>query len=139
MGSTSTVTENDKRSYANIIKDSVKKEDCEPLKEDMQILEMKKNKEDDRAWKQSSTTHDDDFRRSAPTRRPPIPRYQKNFFGLCYSCNNYGHKTIDCRPYARNRNTWSKNSMRTLGINFKAIMSKSHVEPLIEITTNLEQ
>ena len=61
---------------------------------------MKKNKEDDCAWKKSTTTHNDEFRRSAPARRSPIPRCQKNFFGLCYSCNKYGHKAIDCRVYA---------------------------------------
>ena len=66
----------------------------------MQKLEMKKNKEDYCAWKKSVATHNDELRRFAPTRRSPIPRYQKNFFGLCYSCNNYGHKDIDCRTYA---------------------------------------
>ena len=88
MGSSSKVTKNDKRSYADIIRESVKKEDCEPLKEDMQKLEMKKNKEDDCAWKKSVATHNDEFRRFALARRSPIPRYQKNFFDLCYSCNN---------------------------------------------------
>ena len=88
------------KSCVNTIRDSIKKEDCEPLKKDTQKLEMKKNKEDDRAWEQSSTTHNDDFKRSAPARRPPIPKYQFFFFGLCYSCNNYGHKAIYCRAYA---------------------------------------
>ena len=75
MGSISTVTENDKISYVGIIRESIKKEYCEPLKEDMQKLEIKKNKEYAHAWKQSSTTHNDDFKRSARARRPPIPRY----------------------------------------------------------------
>jgi hypothetical protein len=110
MGSSSTVTKNDKISYANIIRESVKKKNCELSKEDMHKLEMKKNKEVDRAWKQSSTTYNDDFRRYALARRPPIPMYPFFFFGLCYSCNNYGHNAIDCRAYARNRNTWSINS-----------------------------
>ena len=59
MGSSSKVTENDKISYANIIKESVKKEEYGPLKEDMQKLEMNKNKEDECAWKKSTTTHND--------------------------------------------------------------------------------
>ena len=50
MGSSSMVIENDKRSYEDIIQESIKKEDCEPLKEDIQKLEMK-NKEYDHAWK----------------------------------------------------------------------------------------
>ena len=68
------VTENDKRSFLDIIREYFKKEYCEPLKEDMQKLEMKKNKEDDCAWKQSSTTHNDDFKRSALAKRPPTLR-----------------------------------------------------------------
>ena len=104
------MAKNDKRSYAYIIREFIKKEDCEPLKEDMHKLEINKIKKDDRAWKQSSKNHNDDFRRSAPARRPPIPRDQIFFFGLCYSCNNYGHKAIDCRAYAQNINTWSRNS-----------------------------
>ena len=35
MGSSSKMTENDKRSYVEIVKESVKKKVCEPLKEDM--------------------------------------------------------------------------------------------------------
>ena len=35
MGSSSKVIENGKRSYVDIIRESIKKEDCEPLKEDM--------------------------------------------------------------------------------------------------------
>ena len=79
------MTENDKRSYVDIIKESVKKKDCEPLKKDMQKLEMKKNEEDECAWKKSSTTHKNDLRRPAPNRRPPMPRYQSFFLGLCYA------------------------------------------------------
>ena len=95
MGSGSKVTENNKISYADI----TRKEDCERLKEDMQKLEMKKNKEDDCAWKKSTATHNDEFSRSAPARRYLIPRYQIFFFGLCYSCNIYGHKAIDLKAY----------------------------------------
>ena len=100
MGSSSKVIENDKRSCVDIIRESIKKEECEPLKEDMQKLEMKKNEEDECSWKNSSTTHNNNIRRPAPTRRPPIPRYHNCFLGLCYACNNYGHKAIDCRAYA---------------------------------------
>ena len=110
MGSRYEVTENGKRSYANIIREFVKKEDCEPLKEDMQKLDIKKNKEYDCAWKKSRETHKDEFRRIAQARRSHIPKYWICFFGLCYSCNNYWHKAIDCRAYAWNRNTWSINS-----------------------------
>ena len=39
-----------------------------------------------------------------------MPRYHNFFLGLCYACNNYGHKAIDCRSYATDRNAWSRNS-----------------------------
>jgi hypothetical protein len=35
-------------------------------------------------------------------RRTSTPRYQTIFFGLCYACNNFGHKTMNCR--ANNKN-----------------------------------
>ena len=110
MGSSSKMTKYDKRSYTEIVRESVKREDSESLKENMQKSEMKKHEEDEHSWKESSTTHNNDLRRHAPARRPPIPRYQSIFLGLCYACNNYGHKAIDCRSYAQNRNTWRRNS-----------------------------
>jgi hypothetical protein len=36
-------------------------------------------------------------------RRSSTPRYQTIFFVLCYECNNFGHKVVNCR--ANNRNT----------------------------------
>jgi hypothetical protein len=27
---------------------------------------------------------------------------------LCYSCNNFGHKAINCRAYAKGRNNWNR-------------------------------
>ena len=75
MGSISKMIENDKRSYVKTVKESIKKEDCEPLKGDMQKVEMKKNEENECAWKNSSTTHNNDLRRYALAKRPPIPRY----------------------------------------------------------------
>lgn len=77
------VIENGKRSYVDTIVDYVKKEDYKPLKEDIQKLVMKKNQEYDRAWKLSSginRPHSEYFRRSAPTKRPPIPMH--HFFFL---------------------------------------------------------
>ena len=58
----------------------------------------------------SSETHNNEVKRPTPARRPPMPRYHSFFFGLFYACNNYGHKVIDCRSYARDRNAWSRNS-----------------------------
>ena len=38
-----------------------------------------------------------------------MSRYQNFFSSLCYACNNYGHKAIDCRTYTRYRNGWGRN------------------------------
>jgi hypothetical protein len=40
------------------------------------------------------------------SRRSPTLRYQTIFLGLCYSCNNFGHKAINCRAYAKNRSNY---------------------------------
>jgi hypothetical protein len=29
---------------------------------------------------------------------------------LCYSCNNFGYKSINCRASAKGRNTWNRSS-----------------------------
>jgi hypothetical protein len=34
----------------------------------------------------------------------PKQRYEIIFHGQCYSCNEYGHKALDCRSYARRGN-----------------------------------
>lgn len=70
---------------------------------------MKKNEEDKHSWKKSLATHNNDIKRLAPARTPYIPRYKSFFFFLCYTCNDYGHKDIDCRFYVRNKNAWSIN------------------------------
>jgi hypothetical protein len=37
------------------------------------------------------------FIRAPHFRRSSTPRYQTIFFGLCYACNNFGHKAVNCR------------------------------------------
>jgi hypothetical protein len=34
------------------------------------------------------------FIRAPSFRRSSTPRYQTIFFGLCYACNNFGHKAV---------------------------------------------
>jgi hypothetical protein len=47
-------------------------------------------------------TQEEDYRTDAPFKRPPTLRHQTIFLGLCYSCNNFWHKAINCRAYAKN-------------------------------------
>ena len=41
--------------------------------------------------------------------RPMTYRYQQIFFGHCYSCNNFGHKALNCKSYEKFRE-YKKNS-----------------------------
>jgi hypothetical protein len=52
------------------------------------------------------------FRRETPSRWTPKQRYENVFHGHCYSCNEYGHKDLDCRHYARKDNGRFHNTLR---------------------------
>jgi hypothetical protein len=43
-----------------------------------------------------------DFKRTTTQRISYTPRYQNFFYGHCFTCNNFGHKVVDCRAYVRN-------------------------------------
>jgi hypothetical protein len=43
------------------------------------------------------TQEEEGFIRAPPFRIYSTTRYQNIFFGLCYACNNFGHKSINCR------------------------------------------
>ena len=70
-------------------------------KEKLEEAWTSKLEENEHAKKQAPTTQSSNPRGQAPSRRPPMPRYQNFFSGLCYAYNNYGHKAIDCRTYIR--------------------------------------
>jgi hypothetical protein len=52
------------------------------------------------------------FIRAPPFRRSSTPRYQTIFFGLCYACNNFGHKVVNCRANNRNNNNFESHTQR---------------------------
>jgi hypothetical protein len=52
------------------------------------------------------------FIRAPPFRRSSTPRYQTIFFGLCYACNNFGHKAVNCRANNRNNNNFESHTQR---------------------------
>jgi hypothetical protein len=52
------------------------------------------------------------FIRTPPFRRSSTPRYQTIFFGLCYACNNFGHKAVNCRANNRNNNNFESHTQR---------------------------
>ena len=85
------------------------RENCEPLKENLQKAGINMHEEDECTRREALMTHNNDLRKQAPSRRPPMPRYQNFFSGLCYACNNYGHKVINCKTYTRYGYNWSRN------------------------------
>jgi hypothetical protein len=106
-GSSSKTTK--QRSYAEIVRGSSKKE------------EGKRNQEEDYRYtapprrfifqnQQQPTMErpreEEGFRRETPFRRSSTPRYQTIFLGLCYSCNNFGHKVVNCRANTKNINNY---------------------------------
>ena len=96
LGSSSKIGKGDKRSYVDIVK-----ENCEPSKENLQKEGTRKHEEDEWIEREALVSHNNDIRKQAPSRRPPMPRYQNFFSSLCYACNNYDHKAINCRTSIR--------------------------------------
>jgi hypothetical protein len=47
-----------------------------------------------------------------PPRWTPIQRYANVFHGHSYSCNEYGHKDLECRFYSRRDNEIFHNTLR---------------------------
>jgi cell division septum initiation protein DivIVA len=43
-----------------------------------------------------------EFRRTTSQRGSFASRYQSFFLGHCFTCNNFGHKVVNCRAYGRN-------------------------------------
>jgi hypothetical protein len=51
-------------------------------------------------------------RRDTPSRWKSKKRYENVFHGQCYSCNEYGHKALECRYYARKDSERFHNTLR---------------------------
>jgi hypothetical protein len=47
-----------------------------------------------------------------PFIRSSTTTYQTIFFGLCYACNNFGHKYVNCRDNNRNNNYLESHTQR---------------------------
>jgi hypothetical protein len=55
---------------------------------------------------------EEEFIRVPPFIRSSTPRYKTIFFGLCYACNNFGHKAVNCRSNKRNTNNFEIHTQR---------------------------
>ena len=58
-------------------------------------------------------------------------RYQHIFFGHCYSCNNFGHKALNCRAYGKLRaykKNASSNKPKGRNHNFFAPLQRYDIE-----------
>ena len=52
------------------------------------------------------------FKRVTPFRRYSTPAYQTMFFGLCYACNNFGHKAMSCKANNRKINNFESHTQK---------------------------
>jgi hypothetical protein len=52
------------------------------------------------------------FIRAPPFIISSTTRYQTIFFGLCYACNNFGHKVVNCRANNKNNNYFESHTQR---------------------------
>jgi hypothetical protein len=52
------------------------------------------------------------FIRAPPFIRSSTTRYQTIFFGLCYACNNFGHKAVNCRANNKKNNYFESHTQR---------------------------
>jgi hypothetical protein len=81
------------------------------------------SKDEDNVASQPYTKFKESFKRTkqgrpqeatfTPQRRwTPKQRYEISFHGQCYSCNEYGHKALECRSYTRRNNGRFNNTTR---------------------------
>jgi hypothetical protein len=59
---------------------------------------------------------EEEFIRAPPFIIYSTTRYQTIFFGLCYACNNFGHKAVNCRSNKRNNNYFERHTQRDYSI-----------------------
>jgi hypothetical protein len=52
------------------------------------------------------------FIRAPPFKRYSTLGYQTIFFGLCYACNNFGHKAVNCIDNDRNINKFESHTQK---------------------------
>jgi hypothetical protein len=80
--------------------------------------EVSPSKKEDNVAKQPSTQGKENFKRTKQGRHQeailgtPKKRYESIFHGHCYSCNEYGHKSFECRSYERIYNGIFHNNIR---------------------------
>jgi hypothetical protein len=72
--------------------------------------EVSPSKDEDNVPNQLSTQGKQNLKRTKRGRHQeaifgtPKKRYESIFHGNCYSCNEYGHKSFECRDYERKNN-----------------------------------
>jgi hypothetical protein len=109
-GSSSKTTDQEtkKRSYAETVRGSNEKEEDKKFqKEDHRYTPPPRRfrVQNQQQSEVKISQEEEGFRKATPFRRYPTPRYQTIFIGLCYSCNNFGHKAVNCRANNRNKTT----------------------------------
>jgi hypothetical protein len=87
------------KSYANILKGSTNNES-----------NNEKGNDDQHKPYSFHKNNKNEFKRVVPVRRPFTIWYQNLFLGYCFFCNNFVHKSIDCRAYTRSDHVRNRNT-----------------------------
>jgi hypothetical protein len=80
--------------------------------------EVSRSKKEDKVAKKPYTLGKENFKRTKQGRHQeaifgtPKKRYESIFHGHCFSCNEYGHKSFECRSYERIYNGIFHNTIR---------------------------
>jgi hypothetical protein len=65
-----------------------------------------------RSTETDSSQEEEGFVTVPPFRRSSTHKYQTIFFGLCYACNNFGHKVLNCRANNMNINKFESQTQK---------------------------
>jgi hypothetical protein len=113
-GSSSKTTEKETnpKSYAETIKGDkmIYKEDY--MDTPPRRFKFQNQQQIDRPQEEEGFIRAPPFIREPPFIRSSTTRYQTIFFGLCYACNNFGHKVVNCIANNRNNNYFESHTQR---------------------------
>jgi hypothetical protein len=105
--SKTTIQKTNPKSYAKTIK-----EDRKMYKEDYRDTPPPRRFRFQNQQHTYRPQEEEGFIRAPPFKRSSTPRYQTIFFGLCYACNNFGHKAVNCRANNMNNKKFESYTQR---------------------------
>jgi hypothetical protein len=72
------------------------------------------------------SVEEEGFIRAMPFKRSSSPEYNTIFHGLCYSCNNFWHKDVNCRENTKIRNNYEDYSRNGYSRKYHEVQIRSY-------------